>query len=584
MFTEEAHADGVADGKIAGHEQAAHEKRNWVRLTYHCNDHCIFCLDSDTHDGTDRDRAEIKRQILDGRRSGATRLILSGGEPTIHPNFLDFVKLGRLAGYRKVQTVTNGRMFSYGDFLRRCIDAGLGEITFSLHGHVAKIHDALVGTRGAFDEEVRGLRAALADGRPIVNIDVVINRGNVKHLPDMLDTFYGWGVREFDLLQVVPFGRAFTDGRDTLFYDLAEARPYIQGALAFAQRPDVHVWFNRFPPEHLEGHEHLIQDPYKLNDEVRGRKQEFAGLLEQGVDLVCRDPDRCRYCYVERLCDGLYEARATIASGTFDVVRIEPELALEDAATFGGDPASDRRAPAGSSDTRRHLPVVQSDRVAPSLTELIDTAGGRVIVRASHVAVAVRSLADQPGARLVELDLDDSKGLVEELRGDDLAGRRVTAVVCRDATICQALLAADATFEVILLLSRDTAPWLRSLRRLPERLVVRQPSYDRLTEAAQKDVDLASFFDSLAVPVPVEDVPVCVSSYARPRRRVADAAMMKPGGGLEIFRYTRRFVGHGYRVKSLRCAACVHESECVGIHVNYVRAHGFGALRPVTAT
>src|SRR5437660_11824264 len=72
MLTEEVHAAGVAD-KIAGHEDAAHEKRNWVRLTYDCNNRCVFCLDSDTHDGEIRDREEVKQQILDGRRKHATR-------------------------------------------------------------------------------------------------------------------------------------------------------------------------------------------------------------------------------------------------------------------------------------------------------------------------------------------------------------------------------------------------------------------------------------------------------------------------------------------------------------------------------
>ncbi|MCZ7680102.1 MAG: radical SAM protein [Sandaracinaceae bacterium] len=210
---------------------------------------------------------------------------------------MDFIRLGSLAGYRKIQTVTNGRLFAYQEFLDKCVEAGLSEITFSLHGPNARIHDALVGVKGAFEQESAGLRRALDDGRPIVNVDIVINRGNVKALPEMLELFYGWGVREFDLLQVVPFGRAFTEGRDTLFYDLEEAAPYIRQALEFSQRPDVHVWLNRFPPPHLEGFEHLIQDPYKLNDEVRGRKEEFARQLEHGEPLDCRDPHRCRYCY-----------------------------------------------------------------------------------------------------------------------------------------------------------------------------------------------------------------------------------------------------------------------------------------------
>src|SRR5688572_27215588 len=189
MLTEETHSASVLEAKVAQHEDAAHEKRNWVRLTFDCNNRCIFCLDSDTHDGEIRDRDEVKAQILDGRAKGATRLILSGGEPTIHPNYVDFIKLGARAGYRKIQTVTNGRMFAYQDFLDKCIGAGLSEITFSLHGPNARIHDALVGVKGAWEHETAGLKRALADGRPVVNVDIVINRANVRHLKEMLDLF-----------------------------------------------------------------------------------------------------------------------------------------------------------------------------------------------------------------------------------------------------------------------------------------------------------------------------------------------------------------------------------------------------------
>ena len=48
----------------------------------------------------------------------------------------------------------------------------------------------------------------------------------------------------------------------------------------------MHIWLNRFPVPHLEGYEHLIQDPYKLNDEVRGRKEEYAYLLEKQLGLL----------------------------------------------------------------------------------------------------------------------------------------------------------------------------------------------------------------------------------------------------------------------------------------------------------
>ena len=581
MLSEELHAAGVAGEKIASHEDAAHEKRNWVRLTFECNNRCTFCLDSDTHNGEMRSREEVKTQILDGRTKGATRLILSGGEPTIHPNYVDFIKLGRMSGYPKIQTVTNGRLFGYDFFLRKCVDAGLSEITFSLHGPNAKIHDALVGVPGAFEQETKGLKNALADGRPVVNVDIVINRGNVKHLAEMLDLYISWGVREFDLLQVVPFGRAFTEGRESLFYDLEEYRPYLLAAFEYAKRPDLHVWLNRFPPQHLEGFEHLIQDPYKLNDEVRGRKEEFAGLLERGIDLDCRDPARCRYCYLEKLCDTLYGVKKTVAEQRFEIARVDTEWESKQAPVFGGDPASARRF---ASEAAQVGPPVPSPRTL-SPNELLEAAGAKALwIVAPDVGRALTAIENHPNVPEVELELAEYSALPASLSGGRLGGKKLTRCVAHTAHQAQRLLAIDGGFEVALLLTRESAAWLRSLKpeELSPRLTLKQPTHERLTESAEGDVDLREFFAAFPHSVATEGIPACVTGrLPRARPPVLDTAMMTREGQLEIFRFTKRYILEHYWTKSLRCKGCVHFDACQGMHVNYVRAHGYGVMQPV---
>ncbi len=565
--------------KRTQHEQAAHQKRNWVRLTYACNDRCVFCLDADTHDGEIRDRDQVKAQILDGRRSGAERLILSGGEPTIHPDFVDFIRLGKAAGYARVQTVTNGRMFAYADFLRRALDAGLGEITFSIHGPDARIHDALVGVPGAWAEEISGLKAALADGRPIVNVDICVNRANVKHLAEMLETYIAMGVKEFDLLQVIPFGRAYRDGKDTLFYDLEQARPHLVAAFEYARKPGIHIWLNRFPVEHLEGFEELIQDPYKLGDEVRGRKEEFARLLDHGMPLSCREPERCKYCYVERLCDHLDETRAAVAIGVFELVRIDTRWEALQPPVYGGDPASARRA--------RHLPIVGETAVGVDLPARIANSGARTAwVVAPDVAAAEQALTRVRGLEQVELELDEIEGLVARDPLAPLADRLLTTVRARNLAQTQALVSWAQGVEVVAPLSREVAAWLLSEATWPRTLALSLPNHELASTAATEDPDVPAVLHALGQrfggDFPVENVPHCMLGRAPRRPRpVLDTTLFTDGGGVEIFRYTRRFMQSHYRVKSLRCRACVFDGECSGVHVNYVRAHGFGALQPV---
>lgn len=530
--------------KVLAHEDAAHEKRNWVRLSYDCNNHCTFCLDSNAHDGTMRNNLDIKVQIIEGRKKGMSRLILSGGEPTMHPNFLDFVKLGKRAGYPKVQTVTNGRMFKYPEFLETAAKNGLDEITFSLHGHTAKLHDALVGTPGAFVEETAGLKAALASARFIINIDIVINKQNIKHLPEMLETFIGWGVKEFDLLHIIPFGNAWSDARDHLFYDLDGNLEYLQRTFAYARRPDIHIWLNRFPPPYTEGFEDLIQDPYKLNDEVRGRREEFDKYLSLGKKLSCREPERCKYCYLQNLCDTLDTVIEARKEDEVEVLRFSGEAPI-----------------AGT------LPQALTARLA-----------GKALDDAARLAKVAKSAE-------VELELDDYEGLEAALAPDGtIFGKKLTRCYTASPATMTRLLALDARFEVAVFLTKATAPAVRSLGVPPARLVLAQRNYDLVSDAHVHDVDTKAFFAAYPAEIPVENVPTCILGRApRPHPYTLDVAMLGSDARIDMTAYTKRYVADAYYTKALRCGTCSENATCRGVHVNWVRAHGFSALTPLVA-
>ncbi|MCK6519607.1 radical SAM protein, partial [Myxococcota bacterium] len=161
-------------------ERIANRPKHWVRLTTACNNKCLFCLDMDTPRNVYLSEEEVKAELRRGRDElGATKVILSGGEASVHPLFPLFIRYALDIGYERVQTVTNGMRYGDREFLKSVLDAGLGEITFSLHGHTAALHDHLVQTPGAFERLIRGLLRAKRDGRPIVNVDVVINKQNV---------------------------------------------------------------------------------------------------------------------------------------------------------------------------------------------------------------------------------------------------------------------------------------------------------------------------------------------------------------------------------------------------------------------
>lgn len=565
------------------HEHAAHEERAWVRLTYECNNRCIFCLDSDTHDGEIRSREAVLRDILAGRRRGATRLILSGGEPTIHPDFIEFIRVGHRAGYRRVQTVTNGRLFAYPKILKRCIDEGLGEITFSIHGPNAKIHDALVGVKGAYEQEITGLKWAIADGRPIINVDVCVNRANVKHLRRMLDDLMVIGVREFDLLQVIPFGRAFKEGKETLFYNLADEGESLKAAFEVSRMPGVHLWLNRFPVEHLEGFEELAQDPHKLLDEVRGRQEEYTRLFTTGEPLDCRQPERCKHCYLEQLCDSFEDRRRELKSADFGEVRVDSEWEGEQHQVAGvSDPASVKwiamQAAAGNGKDPLNVEPLEQV-VARSKATVLSVVSTDVASAAEYAATRFPGLVD------IHLELADMAGLGAAITAEKFAGRRLARVVARNTAQATTLAALAGEFEIVVWLTQETLPWIKAnAAELAGRLLVRQPNWDKLSTAKVEAVDLATLAASFPANLRVEGIPECILGRPPvPATPMLDTTRHGPDERLEIFRATRRYIEDGFRVKSLRCGECLRKDECPGLHANTARAQGLGILKPITA-
>jgi len=259
-------------------------------------------------------------------------------------------------------------------------------------------------------------------------------------------------------------------------------------------------------------------------------------------------------------------------------VRVDTAWEAAQPRPYGGDPASSKRAM--PDDGRKRLPVVDSAS-RPSSPPSVDL---RLWIAAPDLATATAEI-ERHGSRQVELELADFAGLEAALVDGRIAGAKLVRVRVREPDAAARLLALAGDFEVLVTLDRTTAPWLAGLASIPDRLALRMPTHDRLTSSQRHDVDLAAFFAAWPHHAPVEGVPACILGHGRVPRaepRTLDTTTMTPGGPVEIFRFARRFVLDHYRVKSLRCRTCIHVAACPGLHVNYVRAHGFAQMQPMT--
>ncbi|MBI3784746.1 MAG: radical SAM protein [Deltaproteobacteria bacterium] len=536
-------------------ERVANIRKHWVRLVTACNSRCVFCLDTDTPRNVYIPEDEVKREILRGREQlKADKIILSGGEASIHPKFVDFIAYANSVGYNRIQTVTNGVMLAKRDFYSAAVDAGLGEITYSLHGHTPELHDRLTGTPGAFKKLMKGMIRAIREDRIIVNVDVCINKQNVGYIDQIVELCLQVGVREFDLLHVIPQGAAY-ENREDLFYDPIEFLPRLQKVFRLNRHPSVVIWTNRFPVEFLEGLEDLIQDPHKMLDEVNGRRFQVRRYLDEGVPLECRQKERCQYCFIEPFCNTADRVIERQNQAQWDVWAIGPV----DETTWGENA---RLTLADLPYGARSLGVEVDDLATLERLPLNPEVG--IYVKAGKVSRPIdRSRVTNP-----------------------------LLIVARDAEQLDVLLSCaelPSGVELEIELNQKTAPWLLAHRdRLQQVLPyvrLHQPSYEFLKDASANDVRAPkAFFEQLALAIKVSGLPGCLTpmtQLAEEPRVLRQNMFESESGRLAIRELAREHVVNGYWGKSVRCRDCRLNDRCDGAHINFIRDQGFVQLEPL---
>ncbi len=509
-------------------EHTAYEKRHWVRVTKACNNRCVFCLDRDMLDGHQVGLDEIADDLRRGRARGAERVVISGGEASTHPDFVKIIELATRLGYTWVQTISNGRMFVYSDFLDRAVAAGLREITFSLHSHEEGKFDRLTGAPGSYGQAVRGLVNALRKGNLVVSIDIVLTAINSPTLAETVTVFANLGASEFDLLYPVPFGNAWHN-RDEVMPDDRTVARQLKAVFAEARRRNLVIWTNRLPPRLLEGNEVYIQPSSKMYDEVYGRRAMFEEFFRGTHDFPCGGGERCGYCCMAGFCDYLRHLRE-VFNGKGGGMLLVDDLTAD--------------------------PIEILGRVKTG-TVIIDMLPGTGMKTLGECVGKWRAAGTVVRLRLRSLEVDVA-GLSE---------------------------IAD---EIEVIVNRFNVPRLIT-RPLPvrgnARVILSPPEY--LDDEYAADVTgLRVFFkeyNTLSLPydVSVRGVPYCLLDGQQIEEGipVTELGMITESGSPDFDAIVAGYLKSSHCAQGMKCLTCPEKHRCKGLHIEYARLYGFGEIR-----
>jgi len=122
-----------------------------IRITDICNARCVHCFTSADHRGETMTLEDFRDFVLPRlKQCRVSRVTLTGGEPFLHPNIIDIVKLLSDADI-SVGICTNATVITT-DQIQALSHERNVHINVSLHGFSSESHDKFMGKKGAFDK------------------------------------------------------------------------------------------------------------------------------------------------------------------------------------------------------------------------------------------------------------------------------------------------------------------------------------------------------------------------------------------------------------------------------------------------
>ena len=186
-----------------------------VDLTNRCNMMCNPCfMDANQVGYVHEPSLEDIKAILDRAVSFKPRrqiiVLLSGGEPTLSPYFLDAVAYAKKIGFYRVIAATNGIRFAQSEeFTRQARDAGLHGAYLQFDGATSE-KNAHRGVANLLDVKFRAIENMARFGMKTTLVTTIVNGINNDGIGAIVD----FAIRNVDKVQTIAFQPVSFTGRD----------------------------------------------------------------------------------------------------------------------------------------------------------------------------------------------------------------------------------------------------------------------------------------------------------------------------------------------------------------------------------
>ncbi len=277
----------------------------YIQVVGYCNHTCGFCSCNGTTERHSVD--EVKYIIGDFAQRNYFGIVLTGGEPTLHPDLPLMVKYGRQQGLH-VRIISNGKTLADPDYARILGDAGLQLVHISIYSVRAEIERQLRGVEGSIDLACRAIENCHQQGID-VQINTVINKLNANHLEENVSFL----VQKYPFLNhfvwnnIDPSMGKAVDTKERYLSSLADMELSLYNSLKFLDESNRTFRVEKVPLCYMTDYAWASTETRKIvkeeerivhfifnRDTIRQRKWEY------------RHYEPCEICHLNTICAGLY--------------------------------------------------------------------------------------------------------------------------------------------------------------------------------------------------------------------------------------------------------------------------------------
>ncbi len=169
----------------------------YFNINYNCNNRCVFCYSHNTVHGNSSEGIltfqKFKEYVNKYKIKKSDRIILNGGEPTIHKEINEFLKYVYL---NDIETLiyTNGR--NIGKLSPKYIGNNV-RFVVPVHGN-SIIHDKITGIPGSYKETINSLKWLKENcKKALVDMKIILNSETIKE-EGFTSSFEDWKTIDFN--------------------------------------------------------------------------------------------------------------------------------------------------------------------------------------------------------------------------------------------------------------------------------------------------------------------------------------------------------------------------------------------------